>query len=798
MTADTTWHALGTPHGFIQAMAAENFHGSYQDAHTVADIGGDAVTGHAIDDLDWVEEKWDIPIDDILAIYKRSGISVNKNTLRYCVGRGFALSMTFKRVGMRLFTRYAKQSPFLVDNIEDYHIGGLSEMSASTSQCWQNLTSWLVDGPPANAWTICPTLSSHINQTFAGKERGHQHAKAGVMQALEEFPLAQVHSRMENGVLSLTTREDGDARTIPQDTNQIPFKFDPDPIEEQSQAAFISGPMKDQSGFGNTADCPRYPKTGLELHIGVPFAEFGHSIAQGDFSGDGSWDLAVSAPYDSETAELVHSGSVFIIPSKQLLREEVMQSIREDKIDARGLASAILRPRFEMEIVSEAADFILQSAQARFGWSLAVVDMNGDGIDDLAVSAPGHGENRGRVYVYFGRLGLGLDETPGLVIDVAESEAKHRWEHGIRGFGSTLASADVNGDGFRDLIIGSPWSDVAMKNGSMRGPPGRHRPRRRPRHLTGDVRIFLAGEEMPTGVLQHQSSLFLTHRDASNVIKAPSILDYETFGTAVDFVQDRNESRVGYLVVSAPGYSAAQEGIASESETVGRVVTYAIDKVNEKVITASPVLTLIGGLSFAKFGTSLAAGKVMNSGNRDDEMWLGIGSPSEGKNALFQSGAYRLFDLRELLRRGSKDGNSEQRVHPNMRGLITTLWGTGEVGKMGGTQARMHKGRGNGAINGALGQPAQQESVWIGEDMVNDESGRIYRWNVGAAFERALSSKTKDEEPTLAQADYCVEGMEQRAHFGSQILVVGDGGIAVSARRSSLGGRMSGKVILYL
>jgi hypothetical protein len=50
------------------------------------------------------------------------------------------------------------------------------------------------------------------------------------------------------------------------------------------------------------------------------------------------------------------------------------------------------------------------------GYALAVVDLNADGVDDVAVGAPTVGQERmyydGRVYIFFGRRGTGLSTTP--------------------------------------------------------------------------------------------------------------------------------------------------------------------------------------------------------------------------------------------------------------------------------------------------------------------------------------------------------------------------------------------------
>ncbi|XP_043529177.1 integrin alpha-5-like isoform X1 [Frieseomelitta varia] len=83
-----------------------------------------------------------------------------------------------------------------------------------------------------------------------------------------------------------------------------------------------------------------------------------------------------------------------------------------------------------------------------FGASLAVGDINNDGLDDLLIGAPYCREDNGRVYVYFGTF-----EERFEMADILDGHVQGAH------FGYTIASGDLDADGYDDIIVGSPWED---------------------------------------------------------------------------------------------------------------------------------------------------------------------------------------------------------------------------------------------------------------------------------------------------------------------------------------------------
>jgi hypothetical protein len=121
-----------------------------------------------------------------------------------------------------------------------------------------------------------------------------------------------------------------------------------------------------------------------------------------------------------------------------------------------------------------------ENAKDKFGYAVAVVDMNNDGYDDLVVGAPffdtyvtspydGTAIDAGRIYVYAG--GPSLNSTPIFTWDGTASigcGGSCYYMFASENLGTSIAVAgDVNNDGYYDVVIGAPMGGID-RSGSIR------------------------------------------------------------------------------------------------------------------------------------------------------------------------------------------------------------------------------------------------------------------------------------------------------------------------------------------
>jgi hypothetical protein len=135
--------------------------------------------------------------------------------------------------------------------------------------------------------------------------------------------------------------------------------------------------------------------------------------------------------------------------------------IGELRAEGKGSESGTASIYFGGPRADARADVVLlgESANALFGrWCDATADVDGDGVTDVIVGAPGQDagtDSAGAVYVYRG--GRAMDDVPDLVLHGTSKRV---------GFGTTpTIVGDQRGDGLPDLAIASPIDARRAKGG---------------------------------------------------------------------------------------------------------------------------------------------------------------------------------------------------------------------------------------------------------------------------------------------------------------------------------------------
>jgi len=296
----------------------------------------------------------------------------------------------------------------------------------------------------------------------------------------------------------------------------------------------------------------------------------GFVVASGDVNGDGIDDILVGARFaGSLEGVLTYAGEAYVVFGSPDLSGTVDTALDEQDFTILG---------------AEGGDYL--------GYALAAGDVNGDGVDDIIVAAPGADgpdndrSDGGEVYVV-----LGSPELTG-TIDVGQDQQ----DFTIFGaeaddfLANFAASGDVNGDSIDDVLLGTHMSD---------GPDGQR--------ADGGVAYVIFGSPELKGTLD------LALGEGFLTIWGADANDWLGF---VLTAADVNGDGVDDMLVSARN----ADGPDNSRNNCGEVYVIlgsaqlpsTVDIAEEK-----PNVTLIGSDPNDLFGHSLASGDVNGDGLAD-------------------------------------------------------------------------------------------------------------------------------------------------------------------------------------
>lgn len=363
---------------------------------------------------------------------------------------------------------------------------------------------------------------------------------------------------------------------------------------------------------GTTRDL--HDRADVVIHGANANDRMGTSLATGDVNGDGIADILVGAPgADGPGETRPGAGEIYVIFGGPHLARGTVR-------DMAGL-------------VAPGADMVIfgPEALASLGSSLAVGDINGDGIEDILAgaatssSAPGERLFAGTVYAIFGSR----EWTSGLARDLANREQADLtiFGPGLLGFfGFQLAVGDVTGDGVPDIVTSAPLAD---------GPQGQ-------REDAGEVYVILGGIHLVRGTIRDVAPGAVSGADVT-VFGATA---HDLFGYTVRLA-DVTGDGVLDLIAGALQASGPEEKRPLAGEVYiffgGTSLISSPARDVSGLVAPAPDVILFGAETGDEFGAALAAADL--DGNGIPDLFVGAPGGDAEENKKIDAGeAYVFFD----------------------------------------------------------------------------------------------------------------------------------------------------------
>lgn len=352
--SDMPWHNLNnTKNGFIDIDKNLNFNGNYELAHCKfflihyldnSDLGGDWVVLHQFKNQH-SNAKWKIPLTDLSKIYKEFGYQISEMDLENCVTTQY-LYTKFVSHTPDIYYLLGVNSPFLVEKLNNYLIGGIDDMKFKAMKKWDEIKE------------ILTKKLENKNENIINEPQFHK-----------KFSSNSFHKYRKDVLIE---RNKGELLISTKNTNIMSR------IHEEDYS--YCGSSVSSCGNILAIGCPGYKSKGRVKLIyeksiiyieGYENSLFGESILFMDFNRDGKDDLIISAPgYKTR-------GAIFIYFQNE-------------------------NQRF-----SNNYDVIIEGGyDDHIGFKLLKGDINNDGYEDLIIGSPEFRNFRGMVTIFLSKKNI--------------------------------------------------------------------------------------------------------------------------------------------------------------------------------------------------------------------------------------------------------------------------------------------------------------------------------------------------------------------------------------------------------
>uniref|UniRef100_A0A8C5L0V2 Phosphatidylinositol-glycan-specific phospholipase D n=1 Tax=Jaculus jaculus TaxID=51337 RepID=A0A8C5L0V2_JACJA len=459
MVADISWHSLGIEQGFLRTMGAIDFQGSYSEAHSAGDFGGDVLSQFEFD-YNYLSRHWYVPIKDLLGIYEK------------LYGRSV--------ITKKLYSTYSTKSPFLVEQFQEYFLGGLDDMAFWSTNIYRVTSFMLENGisdcdlPENPLFIACGGQRNHSLSSKVQKNDFHRNLTASLSQDTRKNV-----NYTERGVfysVSSWTPVRASA-ALGEDCAISPRAFAGCSPWVGSQSSSVSGwpqthsdleserPLCPSEGVGHPGRDPALPQ---------PSGRLGSALAVLDFNQDGQPDLAVGAP-STGSEQLTYKVRLLVVvgggsrgPGRDdqcwtLLPAHGSGAFEHDWVWCLSISSTT--PLETLTV--ETADWTVRGEEdfAWFGYSLHGVVTEHRGSLLLVGSPTWRNSSRAGRAPRGPRGSSSLGRVYGFFPPACRSEFAISGDKAMAKLGTALSSGQVmlNGTVTRVLLVGAPTHDDVSK-----------------------------------------------------------------------------------------------------------------------------------------------------------------------------------------------------------------------------------------------------------------------------------------------------------------------------------------------